>query len=312
MFYNGLLETEPACTSNVRPKGFDWADRRHTAFIHVDGYECREGSSFRNPRQAHATAQLIRRLLKPGDFKARDIVVLTAYNGQRKVLDETVGRVLDKSEIKIMSVDSAQGQEYPIIILNTVRSNQQGAIGFLDSAQRLNVSLTRAKNACFIVGDLETLAYGDNVQNMWQQLFLHCTCYSDRWDWFSVLPVDEDYLFKIVEKWNWWANNGSAKNFTQEVADENAKSSNDDSLEEEARATEIWHQSFGAGLEEDGLLGEVIPQLIKTMLMWRLLTKQVLDNPCFNQILSFIQRLPKKKQASFTLFGLGKRIVLSF
>ena len=162
MFYNGLLETEPACTSNVRPKGFDWADRRHTAFIHVDGYECREGSSFRNQRQAHATAQLIRRLLTPGDFKARDIVVLTAYNGQRKVLDETLGRVLDKSEIKIMSVDSAQGQEYPIIILNTVRSNQQGAIGFLDSAQRLNVSLTRAKNACFIVGNLETLAYGDN------------------------------------------------------------------------------------------------------------------------------------------------------
>ena len=220
MFYNGLLETGPACTGNSRPKGFDWADTRHIAFIHVVGYELREGSSFRNQCQAHATAQLIRRLLTPGDFKARDIVVLTAYNGQRKVVDETVGRVLGKSEIKIMSVDSAQGQEYPIIILNTVRSNQQGAIGFLDSAQRLNVSLTRAKNACFIVGDLETLAYGDNIQKIWQQLLLHCTCYNLSNDWFWVLTVDEDYLISIVKKWNRWDNNGSAKNLTQQVDDE--------------------------------------------------------------------------------------------
>ena len=31
MFYNGLLETAPGCTSNSRPTGFDWADPLHQA-----------------------------------------------------------------------------------------------------------------------------------------------------------------------------------------------------------------------------------------------------------------------------------------
>ena len=295
LFYNGFIETASACTSNFRPAGFDWADRNHAAFIHVDGCESREGSSFGNQHQAEATAWLITRLLRPNDFKAEDIVVLTAYNGQRKILDETFKRILRNCEIKIMTVDSAQGQQYPIVILNTVRSNQQGSIGFLDSPERLNVSITRAKNATFIVGHMQTLVYGDVIQKMWHRVFTHYTCYEIQSNWYYwKLPVTEEYLAGIVKDCNWSDVCGPAKNAARQIVDANAKSSNDYSPNQIAKATETWRKCFQSGPQEDRLSDDFILQLIRTMQTWRYLTKQVLDNPCFSKIMSFLPSLPKR------------------
>ncbi len=52
----------------------------------------------------------------------------------------------------VNNIDAFQGQEREVIILNTVRSNSVDRIGFLDDDRRVNVSLTRAKRALFILG----------------------------------------------------------------------------------------------------------------------------------------------------------------
>ena len=79
----------------------------------------------------------------------------------RKVVDAVVRKNSFDTEvkyIKISSVDSFQGGESDIIILSCVRSQVKGAqnlqsLGFLSNLRRLNVALTRAKQALWIIGN---------------------------------------------------------------------------------------------------------------------------------------------------------------
>lgn len=79
----------------------------------------------------------------------------------RKVVDGVVRKNSFDTEvkyIKISSVDSFQGGESDIIILSCVRSQVKGAqnlqsLGFLSNLRRLNVALTRAKQALWIIGN---------------------------------------------------------------------------------------------------------------------------------------------------------------
>ena len=60
--------------------------------------------------------------------------------------------------LKISTVDAFQGQERDIILITCVRANKLGKVGFLKNKRRLNVALTRAKNAIIVVGNEKTLA----------------------------------------------------------------------------------------------------------------------------------------------------------
>lgn len=56
-------------------------------------------------------------------------------------------------DIDVHPVDSFQGQERDVIVYSVTRSNADGDLGFLTSPERLNVALSRGKDALVVVGD---------------------------------------------------------------------------------------------------------------------------------------------------------------
>lgn len=65
----------------------------------------------------------------------------------------------ESSYIEINSVDSFQGREKDIIIINCVRSNKNHEIGFLFDDRRLNVAISRSKYFLIIIGNYNTISY---------------------------------------------------------------------------------------------------------------------------------------------------------
>ena len=70
----------------------------------------------------------------------------------RSLLWETEGM----RGVEVRTVDGYQGREKEVIILSMVRSNKAGEVGFLQESRRINVSVTRAKRACVIIGEETT------------------------------------------------------------------------------------------------------------------------------------------------------------
>ncbi|CAF3939048.1 unnamed protein product [Rotaria sp. Silwood2] len=91
------------------------------------------------------------------------IAVITPYKAQVRLL-----RSYLPPYIEIMTVDSSQGKEKDIVIISCVRSG--GTIGFLDDMHRVNVMLTRSKNALYVVGNLSQLA---SQHDGWNAFFEH-------------------------------------------------------------------------------------------------------------------------------------------
>ena len=73
----------------------------------------------------------------------------------------------DCSEVLITVVDNYQGEENDIVLLSLVRSNEANSIGFLNVLGRVCVSLSRARNGLFVVGNLDELSKNSNV---WQRI----------------------------------------------------------------------------------------------------------------------------------------------
>lgn len=85
------------------------------------------------------------------------MAIITPYALQRDLLK----RLLVKHHsaisraVSVDTVDSFQGQEKDVVIISCVRSG--GDIGFLREPKRLNVALTRAKRALYVVLSLRVL-----------------------------------------------------------------------------------------------------------------------------------------------------------
>jgi ATP-dependent RNA/DNA helicase IGHMBP2 len=119
--------------------------------------------STRNPGQAERVALEVRRLLARG-LPARDIGLITPYDAQVRLLRELL-RDVREAGLEIASVDGFQGREKEAIVVDLVRCNERGELGFLRDTRRMNVALTRAKRFLMVVGDSATLASDSYYRN---------------------------------------------------------------------------------------------------------------------------------------------------
>lgn len=118
-----------------------------------------------NPQEAAVVARLVRALVADG-LAAASIGVITPYAAQVAELLSLLADLVDAG-LEVDSVDGFQGREKEAIVFSAVRSNTDGAVGFLEDVRRLNVAITRARRKLIVVGDSATLSSNDT----WRALF---------------------------------------------------------------------------------------------------------------------------------------------
>ena len=68
-------------------------------------------------------------------------------------------------------VDNYQGEECDIVVASLTRSNKTNSIGFMDSPERLNVLLSRARNGLVLIGNSHTFLNSKKGGGLWRRLF---------------------------------------------------------------------------------------------------------------------------------------------
>ena len=160
-FYDGSLQSSPtiATRPHIPPinhtTGIPQLDNSLNpavpiAVIDVEGIEERRGYSILNQANLKVDSLLVDSLCSAG-LVARQIGVITPYKEQQRLLSATLSNRAD-----VGTVDSFQGQERDVVILDLVRANPGKEVGFTLDSNRLNVALSRAREKLVIVADLST------------------------------------------------------------------------------------------------------------------------------------------------------------
>ncbi|XP_074128119.1 RNA helicase Mov10l1 isoform X3 [Sminthopsis crassicaudata] len=135
-------------------------------FHGMRGSETREGRSpsWFNPAEAVQVMRYCCLLTKhiSSVVSLMDIGVITPYRKQVEKI-RVLLRNVDLMDIKVGSVEEFQGQEYLVIIISTVRSNEDKFeddrffLGFLANSKRFNVAITRPKALLIVLGNPHVL-----------------------------------------------------------------------------------------------------------------------------------------------------------
>ena len=154
MFYEGHLY------SARNEDGWNLTRRRMTFidFSKVSNYRHRKDSvseSIENLTERAAVRALLARMAKTGKFKSLSILVVCPYEAQRKAVEEEFDRSGYELDLAVTTVDAVQGGEANIVILMMTRSS--GRVQFLLDKHRLNVALSRARDAVIVFGHIECL-----------------------------------------------------------------------------------------------------------------------------------------------------------
>lgn len=158
--YGGALRASPEVARALltEVEGVREDPSREGPFVLLDAVgrgweEEREGEdpSTRNPGNAVRMVAEVRRLVSRG-VSPEDIGVITPYQAQVRLIRDGLVDLLDRG-LEVSSVDGFQGREKLVIVVDLVRSNDEGEIGFLRDVRRMNVALTRARRWMMVLGD---------------------------------------------------------------------------------------------------------------------------------------------------------------
>lgn len=161
-FYSDNADTQSLLDGKQTKVDREWTYQRypkHSVWLDIDnGKDSQTG----NEREASAVLRELEAFVAWANSqeKTYDVAILTFYRKQETLLREKL-KVLTsqkngfsrfkvgKVEIKLNTVDYFQGQEADLVLLSMVNTSRDG---FLDSPNRLNVAITRARYQLVICG----------------------------------------------------------------------------------------------------------------------------------------------------------------
>jgi len=113
-------------------------------------------------------------LNSPHGIEAKEIVVLTFYQAQKRLLGLKLREAnipTNKDGIEVKTVDSSQGSQRGIIIMDFVVANSGAKEDFVSkfvrNDNRVNVAISRAQDALILVGHQSLIASwksGNNIK----------------------------------------------------------------------------------------------------------------------------------------------------
>ncbi|KAG8641878.1 uncharacterized ATP-dependent helicase C29A10.10c isoform X2 [Manihot esculenta] len=169
-FYQGRL-TDSESVVNL-PDEIYYKDPLLRPYVFYDvtyGRESHRGGSvsYQNIHEAQLCLQLyehLQKTLKSFGLGRISVGIITPYKLQLKCLQHEFSAILKSEEgkdIYINTVDAFQGQERDVIIMSCVRASNHG-VGFVADIRRMNVALTRARRALWVMGNANSLVQSDD------------------------------------------------------------------------------------------------------------------------------------------------------
>ena len=155
-FYNNNLKSDSS-VDEININDILSSNKNEEAMLFIDTSKVidneenhlKDSKSIINEVEAEIAIKTANNYLNNG-IEEEDIGIISPYADQVKIIQ-------NQTPVEVKTVDGFQGREKEIIIISTVRSNNNGNIGFLKDLRRLNVAITRAKRKLIIIGNKNTL-----------------------------------------------------------------------------------------------------------------------------------------------------------
>ncbi|CAN9177540.1 unnamed protein product [Alternaria alternata] len=187
--YQSRYNAAQACTG---PDAADcWLSRslspdRPVIFINTDlissTLETQSGSRITNTLEARLVTQLTVSLLSLG-VPAGEIGIIAFYRSQLALLRQSLSSAHTQTQsselaapaingqgcsgVELHTADKFQGRDKEVVIVSSVRSNENGTVGdLLKDRRRVNVALTRARSKLIILGSEKTLSSNELLRDM--------------------------------------------------------------------------------------------------------------------------------------------------
>lgn len=147
------------------------------------GKEEMKGGSYVNYAEAHTVTKLVQYLLDVG-VSPNEIGVIAFYKAQVSLIAEPLMEGHKRPIVDVSTVDAFQGDEREIIIITTTRHANSS---FIDSRERLNVAISRARRHLFFITCIRPLINSE----IWGQVFSMSANKPNRKILVEEMPTDD-------------------------------------------------------------------------------------------------------------------------
>ncbi|KAI6647245.1 NFX1-type zinc finger-containing protein 1 isoform X2 [Oopsacas minuta] len=190
-------------------------------FVSHNFYEdklAEDSTSRANTYEAKFVVELALYLVKRG-YKQDEITILTFYNDQKYLIEDSLAKRIRDNVIKVSTVDKFQGEENEIILLSIVRGNKENYIGHCCVDNRTGVAFSRARSGFYVIGNGNSfrIASKKTTSGLWERILdlftelncigsslqLYCRLHGEFYDVVNsedFKRINADGCFKSCEK----------------------------------------------------------------------------------------------------------------